>query len=520
METTTTATPRAGRREWTGLAVLALPCLLVSMDLTVLNLAVPQLSADLRPSGAQLLWIVDIYGFLIAGALLTMGTLGDRIGRRRLLLTGAAAFGAASLVAAFATSAEALIASRAVLGVAGATLMPSTLSLIRNMFQDPAQRTTAIGIWTVSFSLGGVLGPLLGGVLLQQFWWGSVFLVAVPVMLLVLTLAPVLVPEYRNPQAGRFDLPGALLSVVAVLAVIYGLKRFASEGAGWLPVLSVAVGLVVGVLFVRRLRRVAEPLIDLRLFRIPGFSVALLANTVAFFVAFGSLLLISQYLQLVLGLSPLRAGLWTVPSSLGFVVGAMVAPALVRLIRPGYVMAAGMTVAAVGFLLLAQVGAGSGLPVLVAGSVVFFLGVAPVYIVATDLIVSEAPEERAGAASAVSEAGTEFGGALGIALLGTVGVAVYRDLMSGTALSGLPAEVGESAQRTLGGALAAAERLPGGLGAELAAAARDAFAQAVQAAAVTSAVIAVVVAVLCALLLRRTRGAAADQSPGAPERAA
>ena len=244
--------PRAGRREWIGLAVIALPCLLYSMDLTVLNLALPSLTADLQPSSSQLLWIVDIYGFLVAGWLIAMGTLGDRIGRRRLLLIGAAAFGLASVLAAFSTSAEMLIATRAVLGIAGATLAPSTLSLIRNMFHDPRQRTFAIGIWATSYSVGGAIGPLLGGVLLEHFWWGSVFLVGVPVMALLLVLGPALLPEFRDPEAGRPDLTSAALSLAAVLAVIYGLKQLAQDGAGWLPALAIVAGLAAGAVFVHR----------------------------------------------------------------------------------------------------------------------------------------------------------------------------------------------------------------------------------------------------------------------------
>ena len=224
--------PRAGRREWIGLAVIALPCLLYSMDLTVLYLAVPSLTAELEPSSTELLWITDIYGFFLAGFLITMGTLGDRVGRRRLLLIGAAAFGVASVLAAFSTSVEMLIVSRALLGVAAATLAPSTLSLIRNMFLDPGQRTFAIGVWATSFSVGAALGPLLGGVLLEFFWWGSVFLLAVPVMCLLLVIGPRLLPEYRDPGAGRLDLVSAGLSVVAVLAVVYGLKGLAEDGFG------------------------------------------------------------------------------------------------------------------------------------------------------------------------------------------------------------------------------------------------------------------------------------------------
>src|SRR5262245_26904777 len=237
------------------------------MDLTVLYLAVPSLTADLEPSSSQLLWITDIYGFLLAGFLITMGTLGDRIGRRRLLLIGAGAFGVASVLAAFSMSVEMLIVSRALLGVAAATLAPSTLSLIRNMFLDPGQRTFAIGVWTTSFSLGAAIGPLLGGVLLDFFWWGSVFLLALPVMALLLVLGPRLLPEFRDPDPGRLDLISPLLSVVAVLAVIYGLKRIAESGLDWSGVLSIAAGFAVALVFVRRQRVLTNPLIDLRLFR-------------------------------------------------------------------------------------------------------------------------------------------------------------------------------------------------------------------------------------------------------------
>src|SRR5687768_14911424 len=221
---------KAGRKEWIGLAVIALPCLLYSMDLTVLHLAVPQLSAQLKPTSAQLLWIIDIYGFLVAGSLITMGTLGDRIGRRRLLLIGAAAFGAASVLAAFSTSAEMLIATRALLGIAGATVAPSTMSLIRNMFHDPKEFTTAIAVWIAAYSAGAALGPIIGGVLLEFFWWGSVFLISVPMMVLVLALGPILLPEYRDPAAGRPDVFSAVLSLAAVLCAIFGLKQVAQDG--------------------------------------------------------------------------------------------------------------------------------------------------------------------------------------------------------------------------------------------------------------------------------------------------
>jgi MFS transporter, DHA2 family, multidrug resistance protein len=276
--------PKATPREWTGLAVLALPCLLYSMDLTVLNLAVPHLSADLEPSGTQLLWIVDIYGFLVAGSLITMGTLGDRIGRRRLLLTGAVAFGVASAVAAFSVTTPMLIASRAVLGAASATLAPSTLSLIRNMFLDARERTVAVGVWIASFSAGGALGPLLGGLLLEHFWWGSVFLINIPVMLLLLAVGPRLLPEYRDPNPGRLDVTSALLSLVAVLAVIYGIKRVTEGGQVWVPLAAMALGSAIGIMFIKRQKTLKDPLVDLSLFKSIAFSTSLAINIVGFFV--------------------------------------------------------------------------------------------------------------------------------------------------------------------------------------------------------------------------------------------
>ena len=496
--------PRATRRAWIGLAVIALPCLLYAMDLTVLNLALPRISEDLRPSSAKLLWIVDIYGFFVAGMLVTMGNLGDRIGRRRLLLMGAAAFGVASVLAAFARSAGMLIAARAVLGVAGATLAPSTLSLIRNMFLDPRQRRTAIGVWISSYSVGGAIGPLLGGVMLQHLWWGSVFLLAVPVMALLLVVGPVLLPEYRDPRVGRLDLGSALLSLLSVLLAIYGLKLFAQDGPGWLPALSVAGGLALGALFVRRQRRVAEPLIDLRLLRVPAFSASLATYLLGTLVSFGSFVMIGQYLQLVLGLTPLAAGLWTLPWSGGFIVGSMLAPALTRRIRPAFLMAGGLMLSAAGFAAVASVPS-TGLTGLVVGTVLMSLGMAPVFTLGTDLVVGAAPPERAGAAAAISETSSELGGALGIAILGSIATAIYRSRMAAAAFDGVPAGVRQAARDTLGGAVAAAAHLPGDLGPRLAAAARDAFSTALQVTVGICAVLSVLTAVVAAVALRQAR---------------
>ncbi len=496
------ALPRAGRREWIGLAVIALPCMLYSMDLTVLHLAVPALSADLAPSATQLLWIVDIYGFAVAGFLIPMGMLGDRVGRRRLLLIGAAAFGVASVLAAFATSAGWLIVWRFVLGLAGATLAPSTLSLIRNMFHDPDQRRVAIGVWITAYSVGAAIGPVLGGVLLQYSWWGSVFLVGVPVMVLLLLVGPALLPEYRDPDVAPIDFTSVALSLGAVLATIYGVKRWAAEGMGSMAALGIVVGLVCGVFFVRRQRSLAVPMIDVRLFRAPGLAAALSIYALASLTMLGVFLLLSQAMQLVLGLSPLEAGLWGVPFSAVFVVGSMLTPRLVRRWPAGRVMAAGLLLASAGYLLLAQVDAQSSVYRVVVAYTIYAIGFAPVFTLATDLVVGNAPAESAGVAAALSETGSELGGALGIAILGSIGTAIFRVALVDSA----PPELTETALRaasgTLGGAIASAHLADPAIGAKLIAAAQAAFMSGVRAVALIAAAMTAAMAVLAYTKIR------------------
>ena len=472
--------PRAGRREWLGLAVLALACLLYVMDLTVLHLAVPAISRELHPSSAQLLWIIDIYGFMVAGFLVTMGTLGDRIGRRRLLLGGAAAFGILSVLAALSTTPEMLIASRALLGIAGATIAPSTLSLIFAMFKDPKQRATAIGVWISAFSAGSAVGPVLGGIVLEQFWWGAVFLLALPVMALLLILGPRLLPEYRDPNAGRLDLVSVALLVVAVLAVIFGLKQIAQDGISAVPIVSAAIGLSVGAIWVRRQLTAEDPMIDLSLIRIPQFSASLVVNFLAVFVVVGYFLFVAQFLQLVVGLPPFEAGLWSLPSAIGFVVGSNLAPRVVRRVRPAYVMAAGLLLGAFGLFLLSQVGVTNGLLLLVLASVVISLGLAPVFGLSTEMIVSSAPPERAGAASGTSETFFELGGALGLSILGSIGVVVYRSGLADRLPAGVPSDAAAAARDTLGAAVSVSAQLPAGAGAGLLAAARESFVDGMQ----------------------------------------
>src|SRR6266487_579639 len=505
---------RASRREWIGLAIIALPCVLYSMDFTVLHLAVPHLSAALQPSSSQLLWIVDIYGFLLAGALIPMGVLGDRIGRRKLLLIGAAVFGLASILAAFSTSAGMLIAARALLGVAASTLAPSTLSLIRNMFFDPRQRTLAIGVWVASFSAGGAIGPLVGGALLASFWWGSVFLVAIPVMLLLLALGPVFLPEYRDRNAGRVDLPSAALSLMAVLAVIYGIQSVAENGAGWLPTLAILVGLVIAALFLRRQQTLQRPFLDLKLFRLRLFSVTLLIYLLGFFVLFPAFFFITQYLQLVLGMGPLSAGLWTLPWAVSQIVGSLLTPVMVRRVQPAFVIAASLVLAVIGFGILTQIGGSSDLWIIVAGSVLVSFGLIPVITLATDLIVGTVPPERAGVASGLSETSSELGGALGIALLGSAATALYGSQIESTLPGGVPPHIAQVARSTLGGALSVASQLPHAPGLALIALARAAFADASMLMFSLCGGIALLAALMAVVLLRGRPGTAEpDQQP-------
>jgi DHA2 family multidrug resistance protein-like MFS transporter len=499
------APERAGRKEWLGLAVIALPCMLYSMDVTVLNLAIPSISRELKPSGVQLLWIIDIYGFMVAGMLIPMGTLGDRIGRRRLLLMGAAAFGAASVLAAFSQTAAMLIAARALLGIAGATVAPSTLSLIRNMFRDPQQRSVAIGVWIIGYSAGGAIGPVVGGALLQAYWWGSVFLIGVPVMALLLAVGPFLLPEYRDRHAGRIDLASVALSLAAVIATIYGVKQTAEQGPRLLPLLVMALGIGIGALFVRRQRTLADPLVDLRLFADRAFAAALATYGLGTFAAFGVFVFVAQYLQLVLDMRTLEAGLWSTPFAAAFVVGALVAPRLAQRVGAAAVITAGLWVAAFGFGLLAMVGETRSVGWLVAGFVIYALGLAPVFTLATDMVVGCAPPERAGAASALSETASELGGALGVALLGSIGTAVYRIAWPDAAYAGIPVDALAAARGTLGGALEAAQRLGGAPGAALAQAARDAFIDGMRAAALAAAVAVAAMAWFTARPLRAVR---------------
>ena len=463
---------KATRREWIGLAALALPCLLYTMDLTVLNLAVPHLVAVLKPSAVQLLWIVDIYGFLIAGSLITMGTLGDRIGRRKVLLAGAVLFGIASVIAAFSTSAEMLIAARALLGIAGATLAPSTLSLIRNMFHDASERTFAISIWATSYSVGAAIGPLLGGVLLEYFWWGSVFLINVPVVLAALLAGATLLTNRPGNRDHPWDLAGSVQVMIGLVGLTYAIKEIAKRDPSWpAAALAFAVGLAAMTVFVRRQLASRAPLIDFSLFANPRFCAGVATAVVASAALIGVELVFSQRLQLVLGLSPLRAGLIILPIPLAaFVAGPVTGLVLPRVgavrVLWSSLLLAGITLVA--YLLVYR---GETWLWLTALSLMGF-GFGAAMTAASSVIMLSAPEERAGMAASIEEVSFELGGALGIALLGSLMSALYTYALV------LPNGVAAQAADSLDEALLIAEKLAPAQAAELTGLAGAAFDQA------------------------------------------
>jgi MFS transporter, DHA2 family, multidrug resistance protein len=495
---------RAGMREWIGLAVLALPALLASLELTVTHLALPAIAADLAASSTQLLWIVDIYAFLLAAVLIPIGALGDRIGRRKVLLIGSAGYGIASVLAAYAPNPELLIAARALMGVTGATLMPSTLSLTAAMFRDAHQRAVAIGVIVASVSGGTAIGPLVGGWLLEHFWWGSAFLLATPVMAVLLVAGPLLLPEHRDPRSRRLDVASAALALLAVLPVVYGLKQIAADGLSTLPAAAVVVGIAMAVLFVRRQRRLADPLIDLRLFADRAFRTAAATLTFGIFVLWGSNYAIAQYLQLVEGLSPLNAGLWTAPSAAGVIAGSLLAPRIARHVPAAVVIGVGLVVSAVGYLILATVAPAGDLGHLVLGAIVVSAGLGPMMALATDMVVGSAPVERAGAAASISSTAPQIGGAFGVAVLGSIVTMVYRNAMATGVPAGVPHGAADAARDNLGAAAAAVQQLPGGLADPLLTTARAAFTSGFH---VTSLVSAVLMVLIAVPVLRLGRGA-------------
>ncbi|MFI8827188.1 MFS transporter [Streptomyces sp. NPDC053431] len=496
-ESHTEGVRRPGR--WLALAVLVLAVLLVAVDATVLGLATPFLSEDLKPSGTQLLWIGDVYSFVIAGLLVSMGSLGDRIGRKKLLLTGAVAFGAVSVLTAYATSPEMMIVARALLGVAGATLMPSTLALIRNLFHDPRERSLAIGIWGAMASAGAAVGPVVGGFLLEHFWWGSVFLINLPVMAVLVLVGAKLIPESKNPNPGPWDLPSVGLSLVGMIGVVYAVKELASEGLA----VGVAVAALVGIGclagFVRRQLTLPAPLLDMRLFRHRGFSAAVLADLLTILGLSGLVFFLSQFFQLVQGRHPLEAGLAELPAAIGAVTAGLVAGNVARRYSVRSVVAGGLAAIGLALAALTALGQSTGYPLLGASLLVVGVGAGFAFTVTADVILSTVPKDQAGAASAVSETAYELGAALGIALLGSVVTGVYRGF---TTPAGVPADTAAAAHDSLGGAVEASAGLAPAQAEALVSAAQQAFVDGLRIASGAGAAVLLVTAVAAWFLLK------------------
>jgi DHA2 family multidrug resistance protein-like MFS transporter len=488
-----------GKRAVIGLVILALPTLMMAMDLSILYVAVPALSVDLGANSTEQLWALDLYGFVVAALLITMGNLGDRIGRRRLLLIGAGAFAVVSAVAAYSPSIEVLIAARGVLGIAGATLMPSTLALLNSLFTDKRHHAMAIGAYMSCFMGGIALGPVVGGVLLEHFWWGSTLLLPVPVMVLLVVAAPFLLPEARGGEIrGRIDLLSVVLSLVAILPFVYGVKEIAKNGLTGVAVVALVVGVLAGVIFVRRQSRLAEPLLDVSLFRDRVFASAVTLMLLMGIMS-GYAFLVALYLQSVAGYSPLATGLWLIAPTFAGMVGSMLAPALTRRIPPGKVIVAGMIISVLGLVAVTQVGPESGVALLMSGFVVASLGAGPAGALGAGLIMTSAPQEKAGSAAAVSETSGDFGVSLGIALTGSIAAVIYRSAFSGP-VPGVDAA--SPARESVAGAMSVAQGTPGPAGEELARRAAEAFTDGLNVAAAFGGVVALVLAVFAGISLR------------------
>ncbi|WP_223625204.1 MFS transporter [Microbacterium sp. EST19A] len=499
--TTETDAPRVGARGWAALVVLMLPVLLVSVDNTVLSFALPEISIALAPTGAEQLWIIDVYPLVLAGLLVTMGTLGDRFGRRRMLLIGAIGFAAVSALAAFAPTAGLLIAARALLGFFGAMLMPSTLSLLRTIFQNRDQRRMAIAVWASAFSAGSALGPIVGGFLLEHFAWGSVFLIAVPVLIPLLICAPLLVPESRDPNPGRIDPVSIVLSMAAMIPVVYAIKSLAVDGPSLIAGGWALLGIAMGVLFVRRQNRSATPMLDMALFRRGSFSGAILVNLLSVVALVGFLYFVSQHLQLVLGLSPMLAGVALVPGMAAMIVAGLTVVPISRRVPPHLLVPSALVFSVAGYLIVAFTTHEHGVAPLIIAFVVLGIGIGAAETISNELILSSAPAEKAGAASAVSETAYELGAVLGTAVLGGIITAFYRGALA--LPEGLPTEAADAARETLAGAYTAARELPAKLGDALWDAASSAFGSGVMVTSLIGAGLVVAAGVIAAVTLRK-----------------
>ena len=510
------ATPR---RAWVALAVLILPVLLIAVDNTILAFALPSIAQDFRPAASTQLWIVDVYSLILAALLVMMGSLGDRIGRRRVLLIGAGGFAVVSAAAAFAPSAGWLVGARALLGVFGAMLMPSTLSLLRNIFADASARRLAIAIWASCFTAGSALGPIVGGVLLEHFHWGAVFLVAVPILLPLLVLAPRWVPESRDPNPGPIDSFSVLLSLTTMLPLVWAIKTAAHDGPSWLVGAALVLSVGSGLLFVRSQRRSATPMLDVQLFRYAPFTSSIMANFLSIVGLIGFIFFVSQHLQLVLGLSPLQAGLVTLPGALLSMIGGIAVVRFTRWFAPHTLTIAGLVLVSAGFVMILVFCHDLTVAAVVASFIVLEVGVGISQTITNDTIVASVPAAKSGAASAVSETAYELGAVVGTATLGTIFTAFYR---SSVALpGGLTEAQSADASESISGATSVSHTLPPALADRLMDSARAAFDSGIAPTATIAAALTLVAAGVVAFAFR-SGGTSADEdrTASAPPRSA
>ncbi|HEY8980365.1 MAG TPA: MFS transporter [Streptomyces sp.] len=464
---------QAGAQRWIVLVVLCVSLLLVAVDATVLHVAVPAVTEDLKPGSIELLWIVDTYPLVCASLLILFGTLGDKVGRRRVLLLGYALFGVASALAAFAQSAQVLILARALLGAGGAMIMPATLSILRQVFPDRRERALAIGIWSAVAAVGAAVGPLLGGFLLEHFWWGSVFLVNIPLMLVSLPVGRWLLPESKGETDGPWDVVGALMAAGGLFCLVLGVKRLGGGEFGALTVVPVVLGAALLVLFVRRQRRRPFPLVDLRMFARPAFGTSVLCIVLAMLALVGLELIAAQYLQLVLGLSPLQTGLRLLPLTLAAMAAGLAGARLLRKVGPRRMVCGGFVLTAVAVLTLTGMGGSDNAGLLLGGFVLLGFGLETTLFAAYESMLSEAPAEQAGGAAAVGETSYQLGAGIGIALLGSVMNAAYQPGVEGAV--GVPAEASVAAGHSLGEAYDVAGEIGGPVGGMLRRVARESF---------------------------------------------
>ncbi|UQA96271.1 MFS transporter [Streptomyces halobius] len=507
----TTGVPRlsgGGVNRWTVLIVLCVSLLFVALDTTILYVAVPSVTEDLRPGPVELLWIVDVYPLIAASLLILFGTLGDRVGRRRILLLGYGLFGLASAVAALAPNPQVLMVARALLGIGGAMIMPATLSILRQVFPDRRERAVAIGVWSAVAAVGAAVGPVLGGFLVENFWWGSVFLINIPMMAAMLLIGRWLLPESRGERNGPWDVVGAMIAALGVLGIVLGVKRIGSGMAVFGPttLLPIAVGALLLIVFVRRQRRREHPLIDMRLFARPAFGTSVGCIVLAMLALVGLQLIAVQYLQLVLGLNPLETGLRMLPLVLSAMAAGLTGSRMLQTLGPRAMVSLGFVLTASAVLCLTAMNDQDTPWLLGAGFVLLGFGFQSTLFGAYESMLSEAPAEQSGGAAAIGETSYQLGAGIGVALLGSVMNAAYAPGLAH--VGGVPEKAAASASHSLGEAYKVAAGLGPSAGAALREAARDSFVRGLHITLIASALLLLVGATIALRLPRR----AADSS--------